>query len=106
MATTALVLLALAFVALSLWRYGGVLTPLTPSLVRIGRGLTSGALRDVLWRLSVLVVGLWLIYKILAASTGVFVSAIAAAVLSMIISPTARAVARDIWNRNFWIWRV
>jgi hypothetical protein len=80
-------------------------TPIPESVVKDTKRFFSGTVVDVLWKLSVVVFGSLLLGGILALNPGFFVAALVGMILSVVFSDNIRAVVRDIWHRNFWVWR-
>lgn len=80
-------------------------TPIPKYVVEWLRGFWRGTLVDVLWKSLLLVVGGALV--VVALSSGMaLLAAVAAIVLSLFIADDVQRLAADVWNRNFWVWRV
>lgn len=80
-------------------------TPIPQYTVNWLRRFWSGTVVDILWKTLLLLVGGALV--VLALSSGVaLVAAVAGIVLSFFIADDIQRLASDIWNRNFWIWRL
>lgn len=80
-------------------------TPIPESVVGDLKGFFSGAVIDVLWKASVVIVGGFLLFVILALNPGFFVASLVGMILSVVFSDNIRAAVSDIWHRNFWVWR-
>ena len=60
---------------------------------------------DRIWQLFLVIVGSILVYAALS-SGAVFVTAVAGIVLSYVLADDIRATIQNIWNRQFWVWKV
>lgn len=78
-------------------------TPVPESVVNSVRGVFSGGIINILWKLFVVV--LLVVAAYLLALLGFFGAAIAGMLLASLISDDVRAFVSDLWNRNFWVWR-
>lgn len=78
-------------------------TPIPSNLARRAGAWCRSSLVDVLWRLLLLVVGGSIVYGALQ-NGGLLVSTVAGILLFVAISDTVSETARNVWNREFWIW--
>ncbi|NLV14361.1 hypothetical protein [Haloarcula argentinensis] len=79
-------------------------TALPESIVETVGGIFSGGFVDVLWKVTIGVLFLALIY--LLSLMGIFGALIASALFSTLFSDDVRAAVIDIWNRDFWTAKV
>lgn len=79
-------------------------TPIPESVATKARSYASEPLLDMLWKLFLVIVGGSILYGAMA-SGGVLVSAIAGIGIFVFISDDIEQAAKDIWNRNFWVWK-
>lgn len=79
-------------------------TPIPDTAVTAVRGLFSGPVIDVLWKIGVSVV--FVVFIVLLASIGGFFGPfLAATILAALLVDEIQGVVSDVWHRNFWIWR-
>lgn len=83
-------------------------TLIPESVVRGGKRLAASPLLDLLWKLFVTVATMAVILALGAAGGvyGVVGGVIAFILASVLLERQIREVWSDIWNRNFWVWRV
>lgn len=75
-------------------------TAFPESIVETVGGIFSGSAVDVLWKVTIGVLFLALIYFL--SLMGIFGALIASALFSTLFSDDVRAAVIDIWNRDFW----
>jgi len=75
-------------------------TALPESIVETVGSIFSGSVVDVLWKLTIGVLFLILIY--LLAQMGIFGAFVASALFTTLFNDDVRAAVIDIWNRDFW----
>lgn len=80
-------------------------TPVPKSIARSAKRLFSGTVLDVLWKLFV-IAALLTAVALMAYSGGFFLAFLAGAILSALVTDDITQFVRDVWHRNFWIWRV
>lgn len=80
-------------------------TPIPQHWVGRARDLVAGSGRLTVWRLALLTVGLVAIY-LMATSSVFLVSFLGATALGFIIADDLKATLVDVWNFDFWVWRV
>lgn len=68
-------------------------------------GLFSGPVLDVLWRLFLIALGAVVIYA-MVASPYFLATFVAGIILTTFLADDIQQAALDVWNRNFWVWRV
>ncbi|QCW05232.1 hypothetical protein [Natrinema pallidum] len=78
-------------------------TLIPKTLVRLTRQALSGTVLDTLWRL--FVVALLAVAAYALASLGMFGAAISGVILGTLVTEPAQNAVRDVWNRNFWVFR-
>lgn len=78
-----------------------MLIPIPRSLARAVRGMLSGSLGRVLWKLLVLVIGGFAIYYATAVTSSYIVMAVVGIIVTLAVSRTVREAAMDIWYMNF-----
>lgn len=81
-------------------------TPVPTALVGALGGVFSGPLWMVAWRLLVLTVGALLIIWILAATSGFFGYVIVWILVVFTVGAIVTAIAKNIWNFNFWSFKL
>jgi hypothetical protein len=64
------------------------------------RGLLSGSLGDVLWKLLVLTVLVGIAFVLLVAMGG-FAAAVGGILLATLVSDDVRALVANVWHRNW-----
>jgi Flp pilus assembly protein TadB len=75
------------------------------SLVRWLKSLFSGRLVDIVWKLLVLTtVAVAVVY--MAALGGPLYVVLAGTIISVLLSDRVRRLFLDVWERDFWIWRL
>lgn len=79
-------------------------TALPESLVKTVSAIFSGSVVDVLWKVSIGVVFVVLIY--LLSQMGIFGALVASALFAALFSDDVRAAVVDLWNRDFWVLKV
>lgn len=60
---------------------------------------------DRLWQAFLVIVGGALVVAALSSGI-VFVATVAGIVVSYVLADDVRQTVRDIWRRNFWVWRI
>ena len=75
-------------------------TALPESLVNTASAIFSGGVVDILWKVSIGLLFIVLIY--LLAQMGVFGALVASALFSTLFSDDVRAAVIDIWHRDFY----
>lgn len=65
----------------------------------------SQTLFDRLWQLFLIVLFGTILLLALSSSIG-FVTAAAGVVFSYLLADDIRQIVADVWNRDFWVWRV
>lgn len=60
---------------------------------------------DKVWQAFLVLVGGALVVAALSSGV-VFVTAIAGIVVSIVLADDIRATVNNIWDRNFWVWKV
>ncbi|PCR88692.1 hypothetical protein CP557_21935 [Natrinema ejinorense] len=78
-------------------------TPIPKTLVRVVRRGFSGSVLDILWKLGVVTVLVMAAYAL--ALLGVVGAAISGVILASLVTEPVRNAIRDVWNRNFWVFR-
>lgn len=81
----------------------------TPIPESVGRGIRSifmGPVLEVAWRLLVVALLLAVAYLLVVGFGGFGAAFVAGAILSALLSENIREAVSDVWNRNFWVWRV
>lgn len=67
-------------------------------------GVFSGRFVDIIWKLLLLLVGGAVLLAM--ATSGVFLlTFIAGVVIAAFLADDITQTARDIWSRNWWVWR-
>lgn len=87
---------------------GRIPTLIPESVVSGTKRFAASPLPDLLWKLFVTAVTLGTILLLGAAGGiyGVIGGIIAFILASVLLKDQIRAAWSDIWNRNFWVWRV
>lgn len=80
-------------------------TPVPKTWAKWASSTRRQSIYDLLWKALVIVVGGTLIIAALASSF-ILVSTLAGIILFWALSDSAGQTASDVWNRNFWVWRV
>lgn len=85
-------------------------TPIPEAVVellsRTWTQVKRGALGLTVWRILVLVVGFALFTLLLATGPGFLVAFVVGTVLTALYADDIVATMKDIWDMNFWVWRV
>lgn len=75
--------------------------PVPSSLISTIYGVLAGSWFDILWKLMVIGVGLFILIAALAAGTGVLLGIVASIVIGVTFSDNIRRLLRDIYYRRF-----
>lgn len=79
-----------------------VWTPFPASLVQTIARVLSGPLQSVVWRLIVLIAGAFVVFYLVAANSSVVAYVLLFVLVAATLGAILKASARDIWNANFW----
>jgi len=80
-------------------------TLIPSSVVESVGNILSGSVADTIWKIGIATM-LAVFAYVLIASLGALGGFIGAILLSALIEDDIRDIVVDIWNRDFWIWRV
>lgn len=82
-------------------------TLIPESVITSLRRLFAGSFGDVLWKLGVSLALVLVGYVFLSAGIwGVFGAFVGGVLISALLEDDIRDIVSDVWNRNFWVWRV
>lgn len=82
-------------------------TPIPESTAERLSSIARGPILDLLWKVlvTVVVVGIALTLAAAGGAIGLVGGVLAIIVLSIVLERPLTEAFRDIWNRNFWVWR-
>lgn len=81
-------------------------TPIPESWAEQWRSYWRQALLDKIWQFFVITVIVTFILLVVAGGPGFLLASIIGMIISIILADDIRQTISDVWNRNFWVWRV